>query len=267
MMVGNSKRQSGLTFYSVTILFFLYAPLFILIGFSFNASNFVTVWEGFSFKWFVKVFENDDIRAAALNSVIVATFATIVATITAVPAAMGLERMRGASVGPYTGLFALPLLVPEIVTAVTTLAFFSSVQMRLGLGNLIIAHTVFCIPFAMMPIRARLRGMGEELQHAGSDLYASPARVFLRITLPLLSPAIISGAILSFVVSFDDFVLSVLVGDAGTTTLPVYVYGMIRRGITPEVNAVSTLLLLTSLILAGVAQYLNQNRNPGSDED
>ena len=267
MMVGNSKRQSGLTFYSVTILFFLYAPLFILIGFSFNASNFVTVWEGFSLKWFVKVFENDDIRAAALNSVIVATFATIVATITAVPAAMGLERMRGASVGPFTGLFALPLLVPEIVTAVTTLAFFSSVQMRLGLGNLIIAHTVFCIPFAMMPIRARLRGMGEELQHAGSDLYASPSRVFIRITLPLLSPAIISGAILSFVVSFDDFVLSVLVGDAGTTTLPVYVYGMIRRGITPEVNAVSTLLLLTSLILAGVAQYLNQNRNPGSNED
>ena len=174
--------------------------------------------------------------------------------------------MRGASVGPYTGLFALPLLVPEIVTAVTTLAFFSSVQMRLGLGNLIIAHTVFCIPFAMMPIRARLRGMGEELQHAGSDLYASPSRVFIRITLPLLSPAIISGAILSFVVSFDDFVLSVLVGDAGTTTLPVYVYGMIRRGITPEVNAVSTLLLLTSLILAGVAQYLNQSRNSGSDE-
>jgi spermidine/putrescine transport system permease protein len=255
------RRTPGLGPFTAFMIFFLYAPLVLLVTFSFNAGNLVTVWSGFSLKWFAVVAANDDIHTAAVNSMVVACSATVIATLFATLAAAGLERGASRLTGVLSGLFTLPLLVPEIVTAVTTLAFFASIRLRLGIGNLVIAHTVFCIPFAMMPIRARLRGMGDGLEHAAQDLYAPPVKAFLRITLPLLSPAVVSGAILSFVVSLDDFVLSALVGDAGTTTLPVYVYGMIRRGITPEVNAVSTLLLVASLLLAGVGQYLNRPRH------
>jgi spermidine/putrescine transport system permease protein len=255
------RRTPGLGPYTAFILIFLYAPLLVLVAYSFNAGSLVTVWAGFSLKWFAVVAANGDIQGAALNSLIVAGSATVLATIIATFAAIGLERAPARWTGPFAALFALPLLVPEIVTAVTTLVFFSSIHLRLGLGNLIIAHSVFCIAFAMMPIRARIRGMGDQWENAARDLYAPPIQVLLRVTLPLLSPGIVSGAILAFVVSLDDFVLSAMVGDAGTTTLPVYVYGMIRRGITPEVNAASTILLVVSLLLAGLAQYLNRPRS------
>ncbi|MCX5493363.1 ABC transporter permease [Kaistia dalseonensis] len=255
------RKTPGLGPYTALILVFLYAPLFVLVAYSFNAGSLVTVWAGFSFQWFAIAAANGDIQEAALNSLIVAASATALATIIATFAAIGLERGPSRWAGPFAALFALPLLVPEIVTAVTTLVFFSSIHLRWGISNLVIAHTVFCIAFAMMPIRARLRGMGDQLENAARDLYAPPIKVFLRVTLPLLSPGIVSGAVLAFVVSLDDFVLSAMVGDAGTTTLPVYVYGMIRRGITPEVNAASTILLAVSLLLAGIAQYLNRPRN------
>lgn len=254
------RKTPGLGSYTVFILVFLYAPLLVLVAYSFNAGNLVTVWSGFSFVWFGVVAANGDIQEAALNSLIVASSATILSTVIATLAAIGLERASSRWTGLYSSLFALPLLVPEIVTAVTTLVFFSSIHLRWGIGNLVVAHTVFCISFAMMPIRARIRGMGHQWENAARDLYAPPIQVLLRVTLPLLSPGIVSGAILAFVVSLDDFVLSAMVGDAGTTTLPVYVYGMIRRGITPEVNAASTILLAVSLLLAGLAQYLNRPR-------
>lgn len=254
-------HSPGLGAYVALIVLFLYAPLAVLTVYSFNGGNLVTVWNGASLRWFEAVIANGDIQDAALNSFIIAGSATVLATLIAIPAALGLERASrrlGVALG---SLFALPLLVPEIVTAVTTLVFFASIKLRLGLANLVIAHTVFCIPFAMMPIRARVRGMGETLENAARDLYAPPLAVFRRITLPLLAPAIWSGAILAFVVSLDDFVISALVGDAGTTTLPVYVYGMIRRGITPEVNAASTLMLVFSLILAGLGRSLSRRRS------
>jgi spermidine/putrescine transport system permease protein len=255
-----ARREPGLGLCAALVILFLYAPLLVLVVYSFNGGSLVTVWSGFSLKWFGIAAENADIRRAALNSVIVAGMATVIATICATLAALALERMRPSRAGIAAGLISLPLIVPEIVTAVTTLAFFASLNLRLGLGNLIIVHTVFCIPFAMMPIRARLRRMGDMWENAARDLYAPPLQVFWRVTLPMLAPAITSGAILSFVVSLDDFVLSALIGDAGTTTLPVYVYGMIRRGVTPEVNAVSAMLLLVSLLLAAAGQYLSHSR-------
>lgn len=262
----SARRDPALSAYAGLMILFLYAPLLVLVVYSFNGGNLVTVWSGFSVKWFVTVVQNDDIRAAAENSLIVASVSTVIATSVATLAALGLERMGRRGGTAAGGLIALPLLVPEIVTAVTTLAFFASVNLRLGLMNLVIAHTVFCIPFAMMPIRARLRGLGDTWENAARDLYAPPLMIFARVTLPMLAPAVVSGAILSFVVSLDDFVLSQLIGDAGTTTLPVYVYGMIRRGITPEVNAVSTILLVLSLLLAGLGQWLNRPRKEGAAE-
>ncbi|NVK45006.1 MAG: ABC transporter permease [Rhodobacteraceae bacterium] len=260
MMSQRWRRSPGLGPYAFVMLAFLYAPLLVLGVYAFNGGTLVTVWDGLSLRWFRAVLVNDDIRRAAVNSVLVATVATLVATAIATLTALTLETLSTRRSGFMAGLVALPLIVPEIVTAVTTLVFFASIHLRLGLGNLILAHIVFCIPFAMMPIRARLQGLGDGLHNAARDLYAPPVAVFRRVTLPLLAPGIVSGALLSFVVSLDDFVLSALLGDAGTTTLPVYVYGMIRRGITPEVNAISTLLLVVSLALAAVAQGLNRPR-------
>ena len=147
----------------------------------------------------------------------------------------------------------MPLVVPEIVVAITTLIFFSGLGMHHGLLNLMIAHTVFCIPFALLPIQARLRDMGGTLEEAGRDLYADEWRLFHRVTLPLLLPAISAGAIMAFVVSLDDFLISMMVSSAGSTTLPVYIYGMMRLGMTPEVNAISTILLAVSIVFVAAA--------------
>ena len=219
----------------------------------------LTIWSGFSLRWFVQVANNGDIRGTAVNSLIIAVAATIASTIIATMGALALERGNlSFGRGLVTGLIAMPLVVPEIVVAITTLIFFSSLGMHYGLLNLIIAHTVFCIPFALLPIQARLRGMGGTLEEAGRDLYADEWRLFRRITLPLLAPAIAAGAIMAFVVSLDDFLISMMVSSAGSTTLPVYVYGMMRLGVTPEVNAISTILLVVSLIFVAAALLLGR---------
>ena len=140
-------------------------------------------------------------------------------------------------------------MVPEIVTAVAVLIFFSAIGMNWGLGNVIIAHITFCIPFAFMPIRARLEGMDTSMEQAARDLYASEWETFRYVTAPLLMPGIVAGAMLAFVISMDDFIITLMVGGAGTTTLPVYIYSMIRRGLTPEINAVCTVLLFFSIAI------------------
>ncbi|RMH51353.1 MAG: ABC transporter permease [Alphaproteobacteria bacterium] len=232
---------------------FLYSPIVVLIAYSFNDSRFAMIWQGFSLKWYATVLENGDIQTAALNSLVVATAATAISVSIATVAALALARggaFRGKTLS--MGLIALPIVVPEIVTAVATLMFFSAIGLSLGLGNLIIAHTVFCIPFAFMPIRARLQGMDETLEQAAADLYASRWEAFRLVTLPLLAPGIFAGAVLAFVISLDDFIISLMISDAGTTTLPVYIFSMIRRGVTPEVNAVSTILFSVSLVLVSI---------------
>lgn len=248
------RHTPGLSAYTALIFLFFYAPLLILVIYAFNSSRLVTVWAGFSFKWFVAVANNGAIRDAAYNSVIIAIVATIASTAIATSGAIALERGRlRFGRGTATALIAMPLVVPEIVVAITTLIFFSGLGMHHGLINLMIAHTVFCIPFALLPIQARLRDMGGTLEEAGRDLYADEWRLFRRVTLPLLLPAISAGAIMAFVVSLDDFLISMMVSSAGSTTLPVYIYGMMRLGVTPEVNAISTILLAVSIVFVAAA--------------
>ena len=240
----------GLGSWAVVFFVFLYMPIVVLIIYSFNANRMVMSWGGFGFDWYLKAFQNDDIQQAVWNSLIVATVSTIVATAIATMGALVLARggsFRGKTIS--LGLITLPLMVPEIVTAVAVLIFFSAIHLNLGLGNVIIAHITFCIPFAFMPIRARLEGMDTSLEQAARDLYASPWEAFRFVTVPLLMPGIVAGAMLSFVISMDDFIITLMVGGAGSTTLPVYIYSMIRRGLTPEINAVSTLLLLVSIAI------------------
>jgi spermidine/putrescine transport system permease protein len=222
----------------------------VLIAYSFNANRMVLIWNGFSLEWYAKAFSNEAIQDAVINSLIVATVATAFATAIATIGALVLAR--GGSFKGKTmslGLITLPLMVPEIVTAVAMLIFFAAIGMNWGLGNVIIAHITFCIPFAFMPIRARLEGMDTTQEQAARDLYATEWETFRYVTVPQLMPGIVAGSMLSFVISMDDFIITLMVGGAGSTTLPVYIYSMIRRGVTPEVNAVSSLLLLFSVAI------------------
>jgi spermidine/putrescine transport system permease protein len=213
----------------------------------------VAVWDGFSLDWYVRAWENEAVKGATYRSLIIAAGASVIATTVATMAALGTTR-RKAFKGQTFIYVAInqPLMVPEIVTAVALLIFFASIKVATGytgLWYLIIAHAAFCIPFAYLPIRARLEGMDLALETAAGDLYASHWQTFRHITLPLMLPGIIAGAMLAFVISLDDVVITEFVKSGGQDTLPTYMLGQMRRAITPEVNAISTVLLALTVVL------------------
>jgi spermidine/putrescine transport system permease protein len=251
-------RGLGLT--AAIFFAYLYLPIVLLIGLSFNENRLATIWSGFSLQWYGAVLGNPDIMQAAGNSLVVAGIATVVAVLAALLAALAMTKGPFSGTTAMSGLLALPLLVPEIVTAVATLLFFVAIGIQLGLLTVIVAHAVFCIPFAYLPIRARLEGMDPALSEAAADLYANGWQTFRRVTLPLLWPGIISGAMLAFIISLDNFVITYFVAGAGATTLPVYIFGMIRIGITPEVNAVSALMLLISIAFVSLSWLVGRWR-------
>ena len=237
---------------------FLYLPIIVLIALSFNENRIATIWSGFSTQWYGVVLGNDDILRAAKNSITIATVAAVLGTVLATVTALGMARSRFRGQTAVSAVIVLPLVVPEIVTAVATLLFFVLIGFKLGLLTVMVAHTVFCIPFAYLPIRARLEGMEKALTEAASDLYANEWQTFRRVTLPLLWPGIMSGALLSFIISLDDFVITYFVSGAGATTLPVYIFGMIRIGVTPEVNAVSALMLAVSILVVSLSWLIGR---------
>ncbi|CDX32562.1 putrescine transporter subunit: membrane component of ABC superfamily [Mesorhizobium sp. ORS 3359] len=263
--VMDIKDQPGFRTIAIICLLVLYVPVLILMIFSLNSGSLVTHWEGVTLGWYGTAFLNEEFHAAARNTLIISVTATIVSTICATLAAIGMTRVK-----PWRGLAAafmvinLPLMVPEIITAVATLSFFALIAgvfgLNFGIGNLILAHTVFCIPFAYMPIRARLEDMDLTLEYAAADLYATPWSAFRRITLPLLVPGIMSGAALAFIVSFDDFTITQLVAGPGQTTLPLYIWNQIRRPMTPEINAISTILLMVSILFVSVSFLIARRR-------
>ena len=247
------KYQPGFSQVAWFCIAVLYAPIAVLVFFSFNENRSVTVWTQFSLDWYVKAINNDGIRHAAWVSLEVAFIAMVLSTIMATMAALVTTRTpnyRGMNLA--VAVINQPLMVPEVVTAVATLIFFAIIKQLTGvsgIGYLIAAHTAFCIPFAYMPIRARLEDMDLSLEQAAADLYAPPFTVFRRVTLPLMLPGVMAGAMLAFIVSLDDVIITLFVAGPGETTLPLYILGQIRRGVTPEVNAVSTVFLGISVIL------------------
>lgn len=228
---------------------FLYAPILFLVLYSFNSGRSISRLDGLSWQWYQAVFSNEEIAGAALNSVLLAVIAASVATVMATAAALAMVRMKVRRKAAAYAVLNFPLMVPEIVTAIASLIFFSSVGLGLGFGSLVIAHTTFCIPFAYLPITARLTSMDPALESAAADLYARPWRRFTLITLPLLAPGLMSGWLLAFIVSLDDFIISSMLSGPGSTTLPVHIYSMLRLGITPEVNAVSSLMVAASALV------------------
>ncbi|GAA2910753.1 ABC transporter permease [Streptosporangium fragile] len=245
---------------SVLLLAFLYLPLLVVVVYAFNAGRIATIWEGFSVHWFADVVANADIRAATATSLQIATVATVCSVGLAIGVALGLVALRRTGRGLVLLVVGAPLVLPEIVLAVATLAMFAFLEVPLGMTTVTLAHTAFCVPFALLPIRARLADMDQRVFEAAADLGASPWRVFRRVTLPLLAPGIVSGALLAFIVSLDDFLITFFVAGPGTTTLPIYIYGMLRIGITPAVNALSALLLLVSLLVLAAAYVIGRKR-------
>jgi spermidine/putrescine transport system permease protein len=254
------RHFPGLTPAAMIFFAYLYVPIAILFVLSFNRNSTVTVWTGFTLDWYDVVLSNQDILQAAQNSLVIAASSAISATVVATAAAVGMSRARFLGKDLVNGIVALPLIVPEIVTAVATLLYFATVGIQLGLMTVILAHTVFCIPFAYLPIQARLADMDPALSEAAADLYATTWEAFRQVTLPLLWPGILSGMVLAFIISLDDFVITFFVAGAGATTLPVYIYGMVRIGITPEVNAISTLMILVSVFFVTLSFILSRQK-------
>ena len=256
------KAQPGFGMIAGLCFVMLYAPIITLVVYSFNAGKYISLWEGFSLQWYVAAWGNEAVQDATIRSLYLAAQASVYSTILATMAALGTTRTP-----PFRGLTVIyaminqPLMVPEIVTAVALLILFAMIKTLTGIqgmGYLVIAHTAFCIPFAYLPIRARLEGMDLTLETAAADLYATPWKTFWRITLPLLWPGIIAGAMLAFVISLDDVVITEFVKSSGQETLPTYMLGQLRRVVTPEINAISTLLLGLSILVVCLLFFIER---------
>jgi len=259
------KTYTGFKGITLLCLVILYAPLVVVTIYSFNASQSLTNWEGVSLRWYADVFtgpESAKFKTAAKNSFIIAIIAAITATTIATLAATGM--VRGGKFRFRTlsfGLISLPLMVPEIVLAVATLIFFNSIGFERGLLTILLAHIAFCIPFAYLPISARMQGIEDSYEQAALDLYATKRQAFTKILLPLMMPGIISGFLLAFIVSLDDFIITNFVKGAGVETLPTAIFGSVKQGIKPNIMAISTMLLSVSIVMVTISYFVSKSDN------
>ena len=243
-------------------LFLLYAPLIIVMVYSFNDSISITKWGGLSLRSYHEVFfgpEAPKFQTAAFNSLTIALIAATLATAIATSAATAMIRagnFKGRSFGFV--LINLPIMVPEIVTAVATLIFFSAIGFTTGYLTIVIAHTVFCIPFAYLPIAARMQSIDNTYEQAALDLYATKFAAFKLVLLPLMAPGIFSGFLLAFIISLDDFIITNFVKGAGIETLPTAIFGSVKRGIQPNIIAISTLLLVVSVVFVTLSYLVGR---------
>lgn len=254
-MKSDMKTGRWLIAASVANLLFLYLPIAILILFSFNASKLSAHWQGFSLEWYAKLFTNQALLAATVNSLIVAVVSTLLAGLLGVLTAVALERQPFRGQAAFEAFLLLPIVIPEIMMGVAMLLFFVLIQMPLSLTTMILAHTVFNFPVVAMIVRARLRKLDPRLEEAARDLGATPWIAFRRVTLPLLMPGIIGALLMAFTLSLDDFIISFFTAGVGSTTLPIKVYGMLKSAVTPEVNALSAILVLVSMALVAAATW------------
>ncbi len=235
-------------FYLVLITTLTYLPIFIVVIYSFNESKISSVWSGFSLKWYEKLFADDAMFEALCNSIILGALSALIAAVIATMAALGMKDSRLPFKGAIEYISSLPIMIPEIVLGMVFLVYFSLIGLPFGFGTLLIAHISFSIPYVYMQVKARLVGLDQNCLDAARDLGASPIRTFFDITLPMITPALISGMFLAFAMSFDDVIISVFVSGVGNSTLPVKVYTQIKTGTTPEINALCTLMLAATLI-------------------
>lgn len=239
--------------YLALIMLITYLPILVVVAFSFNDSKLTVGWKGFTFRWYEELFHDAALMEALGNSILLGGLSCLFAAVIGTLGAIGMARVHFKSKGMMEYLSTVPIIVPEIILAMAFMAFFSTLGLPFGMVTLVIAHTAFCIPYVFMMVKARLVGIDKSLEEAARDLGASPARTFMDITLPLIMPAVLSGCILAFAMSFDDVVISIFVTGPTLSTLPIKVYTQIKTGVTPEINALCTMILL--VVIAGMFVY------------
>lgn len=269
-------RKRLLTGYGLLFFAFLYAPILLIVAYSFNSNPInMMVWHDVTLDWYRAIFglshqlgnselyadSTDQLLAATRTSLIVALTTTLLATLVGTLTALAVARYRFRLQGFYRFLLFMPMVIPDIVLGIALLIFFISVGMPLGTGSIIIGHCTFLISYVFIVVSARLAGLDTRLEEASADLGAGPWTTFRRITLPLIAPGVIGGAMLAFIISMDDLVITYFISGVDSTTLPVFIYGLIRRGIKPEINAIATLLLLASLAIAAIGLYLRNKQH------
>ncbi len=237
---------------------FLYGPILVLMVLSFNRAGLPTVWTGFSLEWYVTLADSPAILAAALNTIIVAVVSTVIATTLGTLLALGVERRRQSNA--VDALLFAPMIIPDIVLAIALLSFFTLLEVTLGLHSIILSHVVFNIAFVCAVVRTRLKHFDYAIIEASIDLGADRFTTFRRVTLPVIFPGVLAGALLAFTLSFDEFIIAFFTAGAGasSTTLPMRIYSMIRFGVTPEINAMATIIMLISFTLVFFSQRLNR---------
>ncbi|RRR75459.1 MAG: ABC transporter permease [Candidatus Viridilinea halotolerans] len=262
--------SQALRSYAILVYAFLYLPIVVLVIFSFTRDEFGVRWTGFTLDWYIRLFNNPRLMGAAVNTLIVGVASTLVATLLGTLLALALERYRFRGRGAVDGLLYLPIVMPEIVMAVALLACsalaFDLINaltghvLRRNLVTVTIGHIAFSISFVTVVVRASLKHFDRRLEEAAADLGANSWQIFWRITFPLILPGVIGGALLAFTLSLDDFIISLFLSGPGTSLLPVEVYNRVRRAITPEINAISTLMLLLSITLVVLSQLAQRRR-------
>ena len=273
MNVGESKGgpvykglgkvpDRALFLFAALIYVFLYAPILVLVFFSFNSSKSTQVWTGFSLEWYGELIRDQTVLDAFRTSMIVGVSATAIATVIGTLTALALTRhsFRGKSTAD-SAIYAATVM-PEIVVGVSLLIFFVAIQFTLGITTIVIAHVAFTISFVTIVVRARLSGMDRSIEEAAQDLGANPVQTFLRVTLPLILPGVMAGALLAFTLSLDDFVITFFVSGVGSSTLPLKIYSMIKFGVSPVINALSTVMLVATMVLIfGGSRFFMRKEN------
>ncbi|MBP8855630.1 MAG: ABC transporter permease subunit [Oscillospiraceae bacterium] len=249
------------------LIVLMYLPIALVMVYSFNESKLSSVWGGFSLKWYAQLFRDKAIFEALLNSIILAAASCVCAAVIGTLAAVGMPKAKLPGKGAVEYLSQLPIMIPEIILGMVFMTFFALLGLPFGMLTLIIAHTAFCIPYIYMLVKARLVGLDKSLAEAARDLGASEVRVFFDIILPLIAPAIASGMLLSFAMSFDDVIISIFVTGVNVNTLPIKIYSQMKTGVTPEINALCTVMLALTVSMVLLSAWLgNAGKNLHKDK-
>ena len=243
------------------IMLLFYLPIIVMVIYSFNESRINSVWSGFSLKWYISLFQNQDMFTALRNSIVLALLASTAAAVIGTLGAFGFTKLKTRTKSAVETVSMLPIMTPEIILGMVFLAFFSLLGLPFGLTTLVIGHTAFCIPYVYMLVKSRLVGMDKSLTEAARDLGAGEVRVFFDVTLPMILPAIFSGMLLSFAMSFDDVIISIFVTGAKFNTLPIKIYTQMRVGVSPEINALCALMLGATLLVLLLSYLVSRVHN------
>ena len=243
------------------VFLFFYLPIAVLVLFSFNQSRLNIVWTGFTFDWYLKLFEDRVLVKTLKNSLIVATFTTVLSVLLGTIGAWLLYRYRYRASSFLETLVFMPMIVPEVILGVSLLILFVTIGLQLGYTTIVISHVTFCFPFVMAAVQARLAGLDPALEEAALDLGATPAQAFTKVLVPYLMPAIVSGALMSFTLSLDELIVTYFTASAGTRTLPLEIFGRVKKGLDPSLNAISTVFILVTVLAVVLTETLRR-RNP-----